>query len=545
MPIAQQCAKLGPHDGVLLACPQNCFMESRRLRADEAPHYPIPAHAMCDAGDASFLCPNTSAGWIEGGSLSVGGSASIIEPMNAWMALAVDHGAPLFSSLDWHPEDHCSFCQLEDTCSATSAAAGDIAPGSNCIRSRFSDATSRFNESHRCMDPISVSDYETSAPYYQWPRHCVAGTFGGRLDPYLDARLLGNATVVKLGTDRRLDSFSAFDGGRLSTAGAGAHDQTAGSEEALQPLDSVDDLSHALQAAGVSRLFVMGLATDFVVGNTALDALGSNPRTGLYDAPPSLVNGTVVLVAAASRAVIADGPTLDAVRAAGGAVVGDEFVAPQAALDELCRNTCDTQADCPTGDDYCEFGNNGHPWGDCEACAHGLGCSDRGTCTDAGVCECDEGYLGATCAEHQVGTQPGFVVPLIIALGSAAALALAAAGVLLARFLVRQYYRGRRAEDAQLEAMLTRIDTALQARAAARGRSLHVRPHREEPRLPARELRARAAPSLMRACRAVQNSVTCRFTVSFIRLDRFKQHGRMLAHETVATARPGTAPTSG
>ena len=118
---------------------------------------------------------------------------------------------------------------------------------------------------------------------------------------------------------------------------------------------------------------------------------------------------------------------------------------------------------CADREEYCEFGMNGHPWGDCRQCAGGLGCSGNGMCLPSGLCECEGHYFGSTCAEHEVGGgTAGWVVPLIAALGSAAGIVLIVAGVLLARFLVRQYHRGRRAEDAQLEAKLTRIDTALQ-----------------------------------------------------------------------------------
>ena len=59
---------------------------------------------------------------------------------------------------------------------------------------------------------------------------------------------------------------------------------------------------------GVRRLFIMGLATDFVVRDTMLDALGANegmPESYEHnERPTSLVGGQVVLVDAASRGII-------------------------------------------------------------------------------------------------------------------------------------------------------------------------------------------------------------------------------------------------
>ena len=102
-----------------------------------------------------------------------------------------------------------------------------------------------------------------------------------------------STTFVKLGTQPTEDSFSAFDGGRISRAAAGEHDITNTSTNELAP--ALFNLSVALADDGVTRLFTMGLATDFVVGNTILDALGENPRTKTTEPPPSLAGGQAAL----------------------------------------------------------------------------------------------------------------------------------------------------------------------------------------------------------------------------------------------------------
>lgn len=81
-----------------------------------------------------------------------------------------------------------------------------------------------------------------------WPRHCVAGTGGARLHADLD--LPPGALIVTKGTGRDEDGYSAFDG---SIAGRGS-------------------LLADLRARGVDELIVGGLATDYCVRATALDA---------------------------------------------------------------------------------------------------------------------------------------------------------------------------------------------------------------------------------------------------------------------------------
>ena len=81
-----------------------------------------------------------------------------------------------------------------------------------------------------------------------WPTHCVAGTAGARLHP--DLALPAGAMVVTKGVARDEHGYSAFDG---TVTGRG-------------PL--LDDL----RARGVDHLIVGGLATDYCVRATVLDA---------------------------------------------------------------------------------------------------------------------------------------------------------------------------------------------------------------------------------------------------------------------------------
>jgi nicotinamidase/pyrazinamidase len=90
-----------------------------------------------------------------------------------------------------------------------------------------------------------------------WPVHCVQGTAGAELHGNLE--LPAGATVVDKGQDPNEDAYSAFQ----------ARTPTGASLE--------DDL----RRRGVERVFVGGLATDYCVKSTVLDALARGFRATL------------------------------------------------------------------------------------------------------------------------------------------------------------------------------------------------------------------------------------------------------------------------
>ncbi|PKL06563.1 MAG: nicotinamidase/pyrazinamidase [Spirochaetae bacterium HGW-Spirochaetae-9] len=82
-----------------------------------------------------------------------------------------------------------------------------------------------------------------------WPDHCVVGSRGADFHPALRTEFA--RLILRKGTRRELDSYSAFfeNDGVTSTG-----------------------LAAWLSALGVSSLVIMGLATDYCVKATALDA---------------------------------------------------------------------------------------------------------------------------------------------------------------------------------------------------------------------------------------------------------------------------------
>jgi nicotinamidase/pyrazinamidase len=91
-----------------------------------------------------------------------------------------------------------------------------------------------------------------------WPDHCVQDTAGAELCGDLDRRRI--AAVVRKGTDPQFDSYSGFhDNGRQKSTG----------------------LARLLRDRGATGVDVMGLATDYCVKFTVLDALAEGFDTSL------------------------------------------------------------------------------------------------------------------------------------------------------------------------------------------------------------------------------------------------------------------------
>ncbi len=147
--------------------------------------------------------------FLPGGALAVPAGDEVLSVANGLAAKF-----PLVvATQDWHPADHGSFA----SCHAD----------------------------HRPGDVVILDGLKQIL----WPDHCVQGTFGAEFSADLDSRLVHE--VVRKGTSRLIDSYSGFFDN--------AHRQATG----------LDDV---LREAGVRRVYVLGLATDYCVKLTALDA---------------------------------------------------------------------------------------------------------------------------------------------------------------------------------------------------------------------------------------------------------------------------------
>jgi nicotinamidase/pyrazinamidase len=158
--------------------------------------------------------------FLPGGSLAVAGGNEIIGPV-ARLAARFDN---VVLTQDWHPAGHISFASSH--------------PG----RTAFE------------MIPL---DY---GPQVLWPDHCVIGTHGAEIVPEL---MLPNAQLlIRKGFHSAVDSYSGFqEADRKTRTG----------------------LAGYLRERGLNRVFTVGLATDFCVAWTALDACAAGFDTYMVE----------------------------------------------------------------------------------------------------------------------------------------------------------------------------------------------------------------------------------------------------------------------
>lgn len=144
-----------------------------------------------------------------GGALAVAGGDAIVAGINALMA---DFGAVVLTQ-DWHPADHTSFA-----------------------------------DNHAGAAPFSMVDMPYGAQVL-WPRHCVQGSDGAGFHDGLNSDRAD--LIIRKGFRPQIDSYSAFFENDHKTA---------------------TGLEGYLRSRGLSKLVLTGLATDFCVGFSALDA---------------------------------------------------------------------------------------------------------------------------------------------------------------------------------------------------------------------------------------------------------------------------------
>ncbi|MBI2843371.1 MAG: nicotinamidase [Armatimonadetes bacterium] len=91
----------------------------------------------------------------------------------------------------------------------------------------------------------------------QWPPHCIQGTEGAKF--HADLELLDDVEIVSAGMDPNTEGYSSFEG---------TNEQGVSLEESLRK-------------RGVKHLYLGGLATDYCVKFTSLDALQRGFRVTL------------------------------------------------------------------------------------------------------------------------------------------------------------------------------------------------------------------------------------------------------------------------
>lgn len=114
-----------------------------------------------------------------------------------------------------------------------------------------------FATNHDGRDPGETIDLN-GLEQILWPTHCVQGTTGADFAPELHTG--GIDHIFTKGTDAKIDSYSGFfDNGHLKSTGLADH----------------------LRKVGASEVHIVGLATDYCVKFTALDAVAEGFNTTL------------------------------------------------------------------------------------------------------------------------------------------------------------------------------------------------------------------------------------------------------------------------
>lgn len=147
--------------------------------------------------------------FVSGGALPVPNGDDVVPVANK----AMEHFDLVVATQDWHPADHKSFASQHD--------------------------------GRKIGDLIDLNGLQQVL----WPDHCVQNTSGAEFVSGLEVKRINK--VFHKGMDRNIDSYSGFfDNGHRHGTGLGAY----------------------LKEQGVDEVTIMGLATDYCVKFTALDA---------------------------------------------------------------------------------------------------------------------------------------------------------------------------------------------------------------------------------------------------------------------------------
>ncbi len=159
--------------------------------------------------NTALIVVDVQNGFTPGGQLAVANADQIIPGINQ----LGQYFTNIVLTQDWHPADHISFAEN--------------------------------HPEHAPYDSIELN-YGTQV---LWPTHCVQGTQDAELHP--DLNLPTAQLIIRKGFHQHIDSYSAF-------------------MEADQKTST--GLAGYLRERGIDTVFVVGIATDFCVAWTAMDA---------------------------------------------------------------------------------------------------------------------------------------------------------------------------------------------------------------------------------------------------------------------------------
>ncbi|MFW1957494.1 bifunctional nicotinamidase/pyrazinamidase [Acinetobacter guillouiae] len=164
---------------------------------------------MLQSERSALIVVDVQNGFTSGGNLEVAHAEQIIPTINQ-LALHFDN---IVLTQDWHPENHISFVE---------------------------------NHPNRKAYELIQLDY---GPQVLWPSHCVQGTQDAEFHP--DLNIPTAQLIIRKGFRSQIDSYSAFM--------EADHKTTTG-------------LAGYLKERGIDTVYIVGIATDFCVAWTAMDA---------------------------------------------------------------------------------------------------------------------------------------------------------------------------------------------------------------------------------------------------------------------------------
>jgi len=170
--------------------------------------------------DSALILIDLQRDFCRGGSLEVP-DAEVLIPLANQLQESFDN---IVATKDWHPVDHVSF------------------------------ASSHLGK--KINDILVINGVQQVL----WPVHCVQNTPGAEFHRNLSTDKINK--IVFKGTDKDIDSYSAFfDNARLRET----------------------DLKNYLQEKNIRKVFIMGLATDYCVKYSCLDAVALGFETYLIE----------------------------------------------------------------------------------------------------------------------------------------------------------------------------------------------------------------------------------------------------------------------
>ncbi|MDH7499646.1 MAG: bifunctional nicotinamidase/pyrazinamidase [candidate division NC10 bacterium] len=172
-----------------------------------------PAPAQAKTGVIVVDIQGDFTTWKQGSLAVPGTDEGFIKKVEEATRRLAESGFPIFATQDWHPADHIS-----------------------------------FYSNHPGKKPFEAIQIDGRTQVL-WPPHCVQGTENAKI--LLDSRYF--LAVVRKGQNPQFDSYSGFqdDGGQKT------------------------EMDSLLRQHGIRKVIIYGIATDYCVKATALDALAN------------------------------------------------------------------------------------------------------------------------------------------------------------------------------------------------------------------------------------------------------------------------------